>query len=433
MTIEDTSYNKSLYVAMDIGKNVHMLGAYAGFELRPVLSPRKIRSHGAGYEAVVGWLDSWLADEQYEQVVLGHEPTGIYHQNWSYALSQRYAGERSKLVYRFLNPVVVKRKRQVLQQGRPRKSDPIDIWAIAHCLRDGLGYPAYLPTGAELQLTLWARQQRQYQSQKRRQEKQLLALVDQLWPGLVVKVRQFEKMHPELAPPVPLVQSKPLQRQSVQAILCHCPNPYEFQALGVAGIQAFLRHHVGRCGPRTAQCAYQLPRQALLPPPAVADLLAPRLQAEAMAYVALLDQLHQLEATVAAFVPHTPAAVLTTIPGVSPLLAARYLAYLGHHRRFTSAAQVWAFAGLDVVTSESGDYRRLGRITRKGPPGLRDTLYLIGLHTARHLPPVARIYQRALTAGKGKVGATLHAAHKANRLCFRLLYEQLPFDPAFYL
>lgn len=432
MSTQLTSYAKKLYVAMDIGKNVHMLGAYAGFELAPVLTPCKVRSHGAGFAQVVGWLDSWLADEAYQQVVLGHEPTGIYHQNWAYALRQRYEGEAAKLDYRFLNPLVVKKKREVLQQGRPRKSDPIDIWAIAHCLRDQLGYRAYLPTGAELQLTLWTSQYRQLQRHKRSQEKQLLALVDQLWPGLVVKVRQFERMHPELEPPLPLVQSKPLQRQSVLAILSHCPHPYDFAALGTAGIQAFLRQHVGRCGPLMAQRAYRLVQQALLPPPAVADLLAPRLQAQAQDYTALLAQLQQLAADVADFVPATPAAVLTTIPGISPLLAARYSAYLGHHRRFNSAAQVWAFAGLDVVTAESGDYRRLGRITRKGPPGLRDTLYLIGLHTVRNLPPVTAAYQRALAVGKGKVGAIIHAAHKVNRLCFRLLYDQTPFDPTRY-
>jgi hypothetical protein len=39
----------------------------------------------------------------------------------------------------------------------------------------------------------------------------------------------------------------------------------------------------------------------------------------------------------------------------------------------------------------SGDFRRVGHVTRKGDPGLRDTLYLIGLHTARHLPAIGRL------------------------------------------
>jgi hypothetical protein len=29
----------------------------------------------------------------------------------------------------------------------------------------------------------------------------------------------------------------------------------------------------------------------------------------------------------------------------------------------------------------------------------------------------------------GDVAATLHAAHKANRICHHLLYHQVPFDP----
>ena len=138
--------------------------------------------------------------------------------------------------------------------------------------------------------------------------------------------------------------------------------------------------------------------------------------------------MQQLEAQAAALVPHTPAAVLTTIPGVSPFLAARYLAHLKSHRRFTRPSEVWAFAGFDPVTEESGDHRRIGRISRKGHPGLRDTLFLIGLHTARENPAIGRVRQRALARGKGHVGATLHAAHKANRLCHRLLYDQMPFD-----
>jgi len=74
-------------------------------------------------------------------------------------------------------------------------------------------------------------------------------------------------------------------------------------------------------------------------------------------------------------------------------------------------------------------YGGWGHISRKGDPGLRDTLYLIGLHTARHLPAIGRVKQQAKARGKGEVAATLHAAHKANRLLHHLLYYQEPFDP----
>lgn len=45
---------------------------------------------------------------------------------------------------------------------------------------------------------------------------------------------------------------------------------------------------------------------------------------------------------------------------------------------------------------------------------------------------MARAKQRARAHGKGPVGAILHAAHKANRLCFHLLFHQKVFDPIRY-
>jgi transposase len=442
MSTHYTSYEKLLFVAMDIGKNVHWLAAYHGAELTPLRPADKLRSTHDGLNQVTQQMDGWLADPRYEQVILGHEPTGIYHENWARALLNRYGQHlvtaanlatavsgQPRLDYRFLNPLLVKRQRETLTSGRRRKTDALDLDAIAHCLRDGLGYPAALPSDDELRLALWSRAYRQLQRQQRRLEMDLTAQVDRLWPGLIANVKRFQKMHPDLEPPLPLVRSRPFTRRSVQAILCHCPNPYDFIALDVAGIQAFLRQHTGRCGPVTAAKAQRIVSQAVLPPPDVAALLSEQVQTTMRVYLAGLAQAANLEAQVAQFVPQTAAAVLTTIPGVSPFLGARYLGYLKHSQRFSKPSEVWSFAGFDLVTEESGDSRRLGKITRKGHPGLRDTLYLIGYHTAQNVPAIGRAYQRALANGKGKVGATLHAAQKANRLCHRLLYDQIPFDP----
>ena len=167
----------------------------------------------------------------------------------------------------------------------------------------------------------------------------------------------------------------------------------------------------------------------LLPPPALAELLAPQLQSDFELFLELEQRLGNLTQQAEILVPDSPAAVLTSVPGISPVLAARYLAHLGHPQRFTDPAQIWAFAGFDIVTQESGDFRRLGKLTKKGSPGLRDTLFLIGLHTAFHLPTISLTKQRAKARGKADIPATIHAAHKANRLCHHLLFHQLPFDP----
>lgn len=429
-----STHYTTLFVTLDIGKNVHWCGAFEGYQLKPVVEPFKVRSDQAGFERVTTLIDGLLACGRYPQVVLGHEPTGIYHEAWARALAGRYAPHlqgqaQPPLSYQFLNPLLSKRKREELTRGRKRKTDRLDLTAIAYCLRDGQGQPAFLSDAPALRLQLWGQAYRHNRRHRRRLTTRLLAHLDRLWPGAAVNLKRFRKMHPDLEPPVPLARSKPLERKRVQAILQHCPNPYDFLALGPAGIQTFYRTHIGRCGPATANLAYNVVKNALLPPPQVAQLLADQLQSDFEQYLALEQRFDALSAQAADLVPDSPAAVLTTVPGLSPLLAARYLAHLGHPQRFSQANQIWAFAGFDVVTEESGDFRRLGRITRKGSPGLRDTLYLIGLHTARHVPAIARVKQKALARGKRDVGATIHAAHKANRICQHLLYHQLPFDP----
>ncbi|MEN7974081.1 MAG: transposase [Verrucomicrobiota bacterium] len=425
---------QTLFVTLDIGKNVHWFGAYAGFDLEEIASPFKVRSDRGGFEQVTTILDALLACGAYEQVVLGHEPTGIYHENWARELYDRYQPQREgvcepRLDYRFLNPLTSKKRREVQANGRKRKTDPIDLKAIAYCLRDGQGQPAFLPTGQELQFQLWGKAYRNTERERRQLTRAILSQLDRLWPGAAVNLKRFKKMHPELDVPVPLVRSKPLERKRVRAILTHSPNPHCLLNLGQDGIQAFLRQHVGRCGSATANLVYDLLQNAVLPPPEVAALLADYLQDDFQRYLNLDQRLDILKNQAEIIVPDSPAAVLTTAPGISPFLAARYLAYLGHHRRFLSPAEIWAFAGFDIVTDESGDYRRVGKITKKGAKGLRDTLFMIGFHMANHIPALQRIRNRAVQRGKSKIAATIHVAQKGNRICYHLLYHQIPFDP----
>lgn len=428
------SITSSAFVPVDVGKNVNWFAVYAGVDLSPTVEPRKVRTNRAGLEQLTGVLDELLTNGQHDRVVLGLEPTGIYHENWARALDERYEAYRQDdsqpyFDFRFINPLVVKRRRETLHGGRPRSTDPIALQAIALCLRDDLGYNATLPSGDGLHFSLWARDYRRSQRRRRRREVALRTQIDQLWPGLLVSVKRFQDMHPDLDVPVPLVKSKPLTRKHVHAILHHCPDPHQFLALGVDGIQAFFRQHVGRCGLKTARKAYRIGAQAVLPPPDVAALLAEQLHEEAVVYYRLEDHIAALEQRADRLVPGSPAAAPATMPGISYRLAARYLAYLKHHRRFQSAAEIWAHAGFDLVTEESGDYRRSGKITKKGHPGLRDTLYLMGFHAARQIPAIARTKAEARKRGKGDVGATLHAAHRVNRICYRLLYDQVPYDP----
>lgn len=414
-----------LYVAIDIGKNVHCYGAYAGPDLRPVRPPQDVRSTRLGYSQLQTWLREQIQAGQYAPLIVGMEPTGIYHEAWAYALQADFGSE---IGLRFLNPYQTKQKRKQLQNGRRRKSDPLDVEAIAHCLRDGLGNPACLHHDQTLSFELWAADFRQLHHEQQRVQLDLLTQIDRLWPGALVDIKAFRRAHPTLQAPEPLLLSHPLQRTLLRLMLEHRPNPHDWTDLSQEDIQAFFRSHHLRCGPHTARKVFQVVQEALLPPPNLAIPLAQRLQTTFARYQHIEQGMAQLQQQAEELVPSSPAAVLLTFSGIGAFLAAQYLAYVVDIQRFAHADQVWSLAGFDVQQDDSGDRRHLGKITKRGHPGLRQVLFSIGLNTSQHCPAIAQAKQRALQRGKGPVGAVIHAAHKANRICFHLLKHQVPFD-----
>jgi transposase len=422
---------KDLIVAVDIGKNVHCLGCYDG-QLHELVAPYDVRSDLTGFAQFHTMLDALIMRGHFHHIIIGNEPTGVYHEPWAWQIYRTYLTPAQPLPcpvhYHWLNPLLSNRRRQQ-RSIRQRSTDAIAVVAIAACLADGLGYPAYFPTPAEAQLRERVQQHTQGRQQLQHQAQQILAQVDRLWPGALVDVKKFRRAHPDLDLPQPIVRSKPLERARLAAFLTYAPNPYTVRAWSQEQLIAFLRQHVGRGGPKTAQTIQAILRHAPLPPPAIAELYAQRLQADFRAYQALLDRMEALKTTIAEVVPLTEARFLVSVPGISPLLAARYTTALGSVQRFPSAGHIWSFAGLDLVVDDSGDRRRKGKLTKRGDPALRNTLYLIGQHTARSCPPIGNAFLNARARGKSEIEATIHAAHKANRLCFALLREQRLYRP----
>jgi transposase len=66
---------------------------------------------------------------------------------------------------------------------------------------------------------------------------------------------------------------------------------------------------------------------------------------------------------------HGPYRLLRTVPGIGPLRAAELIAVIADPHRFRTKRQLWAYAGLAVITRSSGDWTpdaTTGRIRRTG-------------------------------------------------------------------
>jgi transposase len=419
-------------VGVDIGKNIHVVGSYRSDTLAALHEPFNVYNSRPGFERLAGHLEKLLSE--YAVVQLANEPTGVYYEGMSRQLQAHFKSALSdgRLRYHLVNPQLVKLSRQALQNGRRRKSDAIDTQAIARCLQLGQVMPVHLPSAQALDFEQWAVRYQRSERDKRTVRNRLMGQLDRLWPGAFINVKRFEAAHAELDSPVPLVQTRPLERQLVRALLTHCPNPYDVLAFTESDMLDFLQEYVGgRPGLHTTRKVLRNVRQALLPPPEVAAVYSLAVTEDWRRYQQLEHDQAQLMTQAQRLVPDSPAAVLLSVPGISVYLAARYWAAIGDIQRFPSADHIWAFAGLDPVYQQSGDGLWIGQLSKRGDPAFRDTLFLIGQSTARHCPPITQAFRRAYRAQRRRrVVATLHAAHKANRLLFHLLLHQEVYCPS---
>ncbi len=416
-----------LVVALDIGKDVHYLYMRTASG-REVMAPESLSALAPGFAALVQRLDTAIASGEYELVLIGHEPTGVYHEAWAHALAERYhrhrIGEATPAVrYRQLNPALVKQERQ-RKTHRRRKSDAIDVVAIAALLADGAGNPVLLLDEAGMQLRLLLQRLRTQGRAQLRLATGVRTLLDRMWPGALGDSKAYRRAHPTLPPLHHLVESRALERQSIQILLTHSPNPYTLRAMGPSGIRQLFHTHGAPCGPKTAAKIHAVAQQSLLPPPVVVAMLAEQIQEEFGHYQRYGQQIASYEAQAATLLAASEAASLLTFPGIGDRLVSRYLAALGDPARFTNAKQIWSFAGFDPLLHVSGNVAINGKISYKGCPFLRHTLYQIGFMAAQHCPVCQETYARALRKNASTTRAVIHVANKANRILFALWREQ---------
>jgi transposase len=416
----------AVFVPIDVGKNLHCYGAYQGPQLTVLVAPQEVRSYRPGYEEFKTWLTHQLITHHPTPIIVGLEPTGVYHEAWAAALQRDFG---SAIQVRLVNTFRTRQKRKQLQNRAERKTDPIDVEALAHCLQDGVGHPYATPSAEVQALTLWCRRHYRLQKDRQRALHRLSSQMDRLWPGAFVNVPAFRKAHPDITPPEPLVATQPFDRQLGQAILRTDPNPYTWRAQSWQQIRDTLRAAGRRCGPKTAQKVARVAQQALLPAPDRAQLLAEMVRAEFQRFELLLAEMATLRQQAETLVQGTPGAVVATVPGLSLWLAAQYVGLVGDPGRFQTADQVWALVGFDIVQDHSGDRRRRGHLTKQGQSYGRAVLFQMGFAASRRCPAIRRAKQRARRRGKGHAGAVIHAAHKTNRICFHLYQHGIPFDP----
>jgi transposase len=98
---------------------------------------------------------------------------------------------------------------------------------------------------------------------------------------------------------------------------------------------------------------------------------------------------------------HAGVKLLLTIPGVGPRTAEAFVAYVDDPKRFGSGT-IGAYFGLVPREDSTGDKRRLGHITREGPPTVRKLLTEAGWRGSRESVLIKEVFERHLRGDKGR-------------------------------
>ena len=122
---------------------------------------------------------------------------------------------------------------------------------------------------------------------------------------------------------------------------------------------------------------------------------------------------------------------LQSVPGVGPVVALTFRAFVDDVARFSSAGQVSAAIGLVPREDSSAERRHRGHITKAGPRELRSLLVQAAWACWRSRASASlRAWVERLAGRRGKRIAVVALARRLSRILFALWRDQSVFDAA---
>lgn len=122
--------------------------------------------------------------------------------------------------------------------------------------------------------------------------------------------------------------------------------------------------------------------------------------------------------------------VLETIPGIGSVLAAAIIGEVGDITRFPNAKALVAYAGLDATVRSSGQFESTrNRISKRGSPVLRNSLWLATISARRFNPELKAYYEAKIRQGKHPGVATGAVARRLVHALYSIWKDNRAYDP----
>lgn len=356
-----------------------------------------------GFEALLRWLEPIDT----KALFVAMESTGSYHK-----LLLRFLIEQG-IATAVVNPMLIKHHIQSssLRKSKTDRLDAASIAAFAMTHRHNLRCVGNEAFDA---LRPLLKERESLSKQIASMKSDIKALVDLLFPELSKNTNIFTK--------------------SILHLLLQAPSRKRIRNLKEKKIARILSQACGNKAGITAKEILTLAKRSI----ALNDSsLEKVLQSKIRRLHLLLDERQAIEASIDELIEtssiNDDIDTLTSIDGIGKTTATHFLGEVGNIKRFSSVKKLCAFSGLDPAIYQSGSsLNTQGRISKRGNPSLRRTLWQMALGVIRNNLAFKHYFEKKRQEGKPFKKAVIAVANKLLRLIYALLKNQTKFDPNRY-
>jgi len=213
-------------------------------------------------------------------------------------------------------------------------------------------------------------------------------------------------------------------------LLAGYQTPAAIRRMGAARLEAWLRaRHVHRAAKLAqAACGAAGRQRTMLPGEGLTATLIAGLAREVMT---LGERIRETDKLIEdRFRRHRLAPVITSMPGIGPVLGAEFLAATGGDMTwFATANRLAAFAGLAPAPWDSGRIRGNLHQPRRYHRGLNRVFYYSAMISIRTCPESRAFYERKRAEGKKHTQAVLALGRRRVNVLWALLRDDRPYQP----
>ncbi len=395
--------SKALIVGVDIAKIDH----YARF-IHPDGRTSKsfcFKNTKHGFQKLTQSISTEVKNGNYTSVIIGFESTGHYWKPLAYHLEGM---KNINLVQ--VNPAHVKKAKEIYDCS-PSKTDPKDTGIIGMLIQMGRFQHLNLPKGDFLSLRIFARQREQKIVELGVQRNILHSHVDSIFP-------EYGKVF------------KKLESKTSLYLLKRYAIPARFVKLGRVRLSNTLRKvSRGKISEERARQLLEAAKSSIGLTEGVEAILF-AIKSTVTNISKIQREIIEIDKLLVESLKAIPYAdQLLSIHGIGPVSLSIILGELGDLSRYRKANEILKMAGLNLFEISSGQHKGRRRISKRGRPLLRKTLFFAALRMVKSRGIFRKDYLRLTEMNKmQKTKAVVALSRKLLRVLFALARDKVYYN-----